>query len=1797
MKTPLTPVYNFRSSLRTWQRLPHRALFWGVLCLLYAAALTIAPMVASEAASPSSPQSGLVTRDTGNGAGMSSLLNLPRPFAPGRPFTAGVCDTAGPIEIESSGGTLAGTPTAYATLALAFTAINGGTLHLGVITIDVCGNTTETGTAGLNQVAGVTSITMSPAGGAARTISGAIAAGSPLINLNGADNVTIDGLNTGGNSLTLSNTTIGTTAGSGTVRFIADASNNTITRTSILGSSTSTLGTAAGTVIFSTGTTTGNDNDTISNCNIGPAGANLPSKAIMASGTSSAIENDNTQITGNNIFDYFLPTAAHSAINILTGNEAWTISNNKFYQTAARTVTTSGVRHSAVTLNNSTGGFTVSGNTIGFSAANGTGTYTISGTLNEFRGVDSASVRTTAPATVIQNNTITAINQTTAQGNATTANSPFIAVSMGTTDGLINATGNTVGSLDGSSTIVINATATLSGNAPVIGFYNFSFFNTDVSNNNIGSITIQGAGTTVGFRGILVNTTTGMTATINNNTIANITDTQVGSYAMYGIQSALPNLSATGNTIRNFTSSSNGAALIIASGILASGATGANTISQNTIHSLSNASGAAANSIYGMSLSLPAAANVVERNFIHSFSLTTTVTGSQIWGISAGTTGTTTYRNNMIRLGYDAAGASITLPTSIIGIRDATGSTNQYFHNTIYVGGTGVLATPTASNSYCFFSDVVTVTRAHQNNIYWNARSNAIGGGTAHIVTREGGTAANPAGLTSNFNILYFTGTDGATGVFNAVVVPTLAAWRTATGQDANSIHGDPQLIAPIGTAATVDLHIHPTNPTPIEAAGTLVASVTNDFDGQTRASLTPVDIGADAGNFVALDVSAPNISYTPLGNTTSTADRTLSVTITDVTGVDGGANLPRLYFKKSTDASYVSTQCTMTGGTAQNGTYDCTTNYTLVGGGSVVTNDIIQYFVVAQDTLGNLGSVPGGATGANVNAVTFGGTPNSYTIVPAISGTKTVGSGGDYATLTAAVAALNGAVVTGPVTLSLTDATYPGETFPITLNANTGSSSTNTVTIKPATGISPAITGSSSSCIINLNGADWTTIDGSNAVGGTSRDLTVTNTNTGTSSAGICLTSTGVGAGATNDTVKNTNVVGATTTATAATLVGIFSGSSTISNTSAGADNDNNTIQNNRITKVTYGVYSGGASAANKNVGTVITQNVMNAPSPNNITTGGVLMNFDDGAQVSQNDISILKHDGTTGTTNTAFGIALGVVPNNTTTTFTGSDVTGATVLRNKINGVTQLNSTGYSTFGIVINSVTSGTTRLANNMITGVISPSTASDFSSGIMAGGGTGSTTQIYHNSVAMTALRGAGATYPSYGLAINSGNPVVDIKNNIFYNTQTSGSSGKSYAIANASSSFTNMTSSFNDLYVANASTFVGQTGGLGTAGTDQATLANWNTATGSDASPNSISADPNFINPANDLHLNSPSPVISAGAPLVTIPDDFDGDPRPPTLPDFGADEVVQSSGGSFPAGSFYDIIINTGDTLAGNVTVTGRVILVGVGNTGANTLTVNCGAAIVGAGPGTYIIGNVKEMMCAPASYLFPVGTANGYSPVTANATAVGGGGNDSLAIKAVQGYYGQNGEVPVLNASGLQRYWDLNETGSVTVDLTFNYLAGDVVGGGAGYRIIRINGTTAASFVNDPACPGTPGVSPCVNIGTNSAFISGISNFSKWTLGQQLAPTATAAGITGRVLDANARPIGNALVMLTGGGLAQPIVVQTGPFGYYQFNDLPIGQLYVVTVRSGRHTFSDPTRAIDLTANVVGADFISEQ
>ena len=102
----------------------------------------------------------------------------------------------------------------YGTLGAAMTAI-GAAQPAATIGVSITASTTETAIVVIG--AGTwTSMTITPSGGA-WTITGSLA--TELIQFNGADNVTVDGLNLGGNALTISNTSTATTSGTSTIKF------------------------------------------------------------------------------------------------------------------------------------------------------------------------------------------------------------------------------------------------------------------------------------------------------------------------------------------------------------------------------------------------------------------------------------------------------------------------------------------------------------------------------------------------------------------------------------------------------------------------------------------------------------------------------------------------------------------------------------------------------------------------------------------------------------------------------------------------------------------------------------------------------------------------------------------------------------------------------------------------------------------------------------------------------------------------------------------------------------------------------------------------------------------------------------------------------------------------------------------------------------------------------------------------------------------------------------------------------------------------------------------------------------------------------------------------------------------------------------------------------------------------------------------------------------------------------------------------------------------------------------------
>ena len=177
----------------------------------------------------------------------------------------------------------------YATLKDAFDALNAnGTQAGNVIAVSIIGNTSETAAAVLNQpsVSSWTSLTITPSG--ARTVSGAIA--GHLIDLNGADNVTIDGLDAAGNSLTIDNTSATTALDDSLHQRCVQQHGQNCT---IKGSGTSTD--VRHDILLDRDDDTGNNGNAITNNNITLFRRELPGQRDLFRGTSAAVDNSGTR--------------------------------------------------------------------------------------------------------------------------------------------------------------------------------------------------------------------------------------------------------------------------------------------------------------------------------------------------------------------------------------------------------------------------------------------------------------------------------------------------------------------------------------------------------------------------------------------------------------------------------------------------------------------------------------------------------------------------------------------------------------------------------------------------------------------------------------------------------------------------------------------------------------------------------------------------------------------------------------------------------------------------------------------------------------------------------------------------------------------------------------------------------------------------------------------------------------------------------------------------------------------------------------------------------------------------------------------------------------------------------------------------------------------------------------------------------------------------------------------------------------------------------------------------------------
>lgn len=769
--------------------------------------------------------------------------------------------------------TVGNTGAEFSTLKQAFDAINAnsGSVYTGAITLQIIANTTETASATLTTAnANWTSVNIYPTS-SGLTISGNLA--TPLIDLNGADNVTIDGrVNASGSTkdLVIVNTSTSGNAGTSTIRFINTAENNTVAYCTVKGAS---MATTSGIIYFATATSgTGNSYNAINYCNITNDGGNRPINGIYSLGSLDYLNTSNT-ISNNNIYDFLNADASSNGISLFTYSTDFTISSNSFYETTD--LSPSGAwTYNAIRIYNYPSGinFNITENYIGGSEALcGGSSFTINSSSSHlFQGIFLRVGATTASS--IQDNTIKNISYTT------TSSTPWTGIYIQVGEVNIGTVlGNNIGETTGINSITITNTTSA---ATSYGIYVSSPFTIEISKNNIGSINAIGS-TSNAHSIIALYKLSGGTYTVSHNNIGSYStansiqssspastssvqvvtgvlsygsgNTTISSNNIYNLYNAYTggntNSRVRGidvisgsniiqnNIIRNLSSNSgqefyNNAASVIGISQSSITASATQTIKGNTIYNLSNTNTSKRVDVYGIySSTSTTGTNTISNNFIYGLYLSTSFMDGKIEGILI-YRGVTRVYNNVINFGEGTTSGNL-----FYGIYDHcdSGSNSTIYFNTVYIGG-DISGSTETSSTYALYSNANTSTRDYRNNVLFNDRTGGTTGKHYSIYL------AGSSNLTNNYNDYYVSAT-GILGKIGNTNYPTLDdSWKAASSGDANSVNINP--IFMIGGSTTPVDYMPATT-----LAGLPDLGITLDIQGVNRAT-TPTMGAVERGPF-----------------------------------------------------------------------------------------------------------------------------------------------------------------------------------------------------------------------------------------------------------------------------------------------------------------------------------------------------------------------------------------------------------------------------------------------------------------------------------------------------------------------------------------------------------------------------------------------------------------------------------------------------------------------------------------------------------------------------------------------------------------------------------------------------------------------------------------------------------------------------------------------------------------------------------------------------------------------------------
>lgn len=741
----------------------------------------------------------------------------------------------------------------FVSVKAAFDAINSGT-HTGDMIVLIRDNSTETSSAVLNAsgsgAASYSSVVLRPAY-KGLMISGNVA--GPLIDLNGADNVRIDGRASDyyiDIDMTIKNEN---TAGASTIRMYNGATNNTIQYLQLQGAGNDT-----NTGVVTLGSN-GCSNISINKNLISGISATVRPANLIASVGGTSL-NTTVNIQNNEFFRFLRPDMAANAIKIGTNSTDFSITHNSFYEPDGLT-TTADAEHTVIRIDNSTNGsnFNITDNYIGGSAKLCSGTaWTKTGNNNTF-----SAIRLNATGSSINNNIYRNYIRNFNYSNSSNADWQAIYVAGGTANiGSGSGNGNTIGNSAIAENIKVNNNG---NNGNVYGIRINSASEVLCQNNNISSIKTLSDSTkyAVNLYGIhksgsgnihLSHNLVG-SETVSNSLYCSSTCT-ASNQILNGIHvKGTGNISVTDNIVSHLSNASNTSGTYVGRthGIYITGGTGNNSeVLRNTVKNLSISSG---NDNFDTSLSLGgivlagigtqrtvsdntvfnltqnstgatiAAAiffegsttvkNYVERNFIYNI---TASGGSAHAGGIGHNRGTTVYAHNIVYLNNSGS-------ARMIGFADYgnSGSDSELYFNTIHIAGSST------AQSFAFFAYTLGNNKILKNNIFSNTRANG-----GHFAFYSQVDAALK--LTSDYNNYYVAGTDGVLAGAGSTTY-TLSTFRTKTGGDTNSISQQPRFTS-VNPVATTDFRISAS-----KLPGVAIAGMTTDFGGNAR--MTNPNMGA----------------------------------------------------------------------------------------------------------------------------------------------------------------------------------------------------------------------------------------------------------------------------------------------------------------------------------------------------------------------------------------------------------------------------------------------------------------------------------------------------------------------------------------------------------------------------------------------------------------------------------------------------------------------------------------------------------------------------------------------------------------------------------------------------------------------------------------------------------------------------------------------------------------------------------------------------------------------------------------